>query len=118
MDTLSNIFIIACCLSAISFTITFTSIFKWLRELLSKIHPKIEELIHCPWCLSHWILIISSIFIYDKVNILPITFISIIDYIIVCFAIICISGIFHYVLLRAYEPVSRMMINREIEKLN
>ena len=95
--------------AAISFTITTTSIFKWLRELISPIHHKFEELIHCPWCLSHYVsLVLVIVFLRE----FPIIYM-----ILLWFAIQGLVGLFHYVLLRAYEPVARAMAQRMIEKL-
>lgn len=108
--------VIASAIGAITFTISVTSIFKWLRELLSKIHSKIDELIHCPFCLSFWITLILCFFL-KRENIFQVTKIFIIDYLVFIFAVMGVSGIFHYILLRAYEPVAKSMMYRKLEKL-
>jgi hypothetical protein len=95
--------------AGISFTITTTSIFKWLREIISDIHPKLEELIHCPWCLNHYI---SFIFL------LAWTDVGVVSFIVYWFGVIGAGGIIHYILLRAYKPVARSMTQRKIDKLN
>jgi hypothetical protein len=101
--------------SAISFTITTTSMFKWLRELVSPIHHKLEELIHCPWCLGHYILLGILIIFLHKTLFLDINIW--LHLIINWFAALALMGICHYILLRAYEPVAKAMVYREIEKL-
>lgn len=103
------VFTAAC--SAISFTISTTSIFKGLRDLVSKIHPKVEELIHCPWCLNHYIAL-ALILVTGKYLVTDQGYI--IDVIVTTFAITGLSGLLHYVLLRAYEPVAREELKRKI----
>lgn len=115
-DQVLMLMLISLCAAAVSFTITTTSMFKWLRELISPIHKKIEELIHCPWCLGHWIVFI--ILFCSNINPLSITQWEIFNWPFTAFVIICPMGLIHYVLLRAYEPVHQLMMNRELEKLN
>ena len=105
---------VALCCGGISFTITTTSMFKSFREWISNIHPKLEELIHCPWCLGHWITIGFLLFT-PKINL--ITGNSLVNYLLVLFSIISLEGLLHYVLLRSYEPVARYLAQRSINKL-
>ena len=100
MEKLITIITLGLVVSGISFTLSVTSIFEWLRTGIGKIHPKLEELFRCPWCLSHYVAIIVMLslnFFYH----------SFIDFIVYWFEIITISGIIHYILLRAYEPVAK-----------
>lgn len=114
-SAIAMLVMIAFATTSISFTITTTSMFKWLRELISPVHHKLEELIHCPWCLSHYIaLVIMGIF-YDKVLFLDINIW--LHLILNWFALLCPVGIFHFVFLRAYKPVAEAMFDREMEKL-
>lgn len=46
---------IALATASISMTITKSNITKKLRELISKGGSWAEELIHCPYCLCHWV---------------------------------------------------------------
>ena len=103
---------ISLAVSGISFTVTFTSIFSWLRELVSSLHPKLEELIHCPWCFSHWVTFPLVFLIDFRLAVSS----PIIDYFLTAFAIIGASGLAHYVFLRAYKPVHENMMMREMEK--
>ena len=107
-------FILSLVISGVSFTVTVTSIFKPVREIVSKIHHKIEELIHCPWCFSHWLTFILLLIIGEWIEI---TGKSVLDFLLTSFGMITISGVIHYVLLRAYEPVAKMMVERQIEKM-
>ena len=107
--------LIAFCSASISFTISFTSIFKGVRTWLSKIHPKVEELIHCPWCLNHWVTFV--ILIIASIDLLPITPYIVINFLLTMFTLTSISGLIHYVLLRAYEPVAKAAAGKQLEKL-
>lgn len=105
---MEKIIMLALAVSAISFTISFTSIFMGVREWISRIHPKLEELIHCPWCLSHYVALVAM-FTAGKYT-------GFIDFVAQWFAMICLSGLCHYVLLRAYKPVMENMMNRKIDQ--
>lgn len=111
---IESLLILALCVSSASFTITTTSIFKEVRECVSNIHHKFEELIHCPWCLSHWITFVLLLMTWDWVQITNWAFVN---FLLTTFAITCLSGLFHFVLLRAYEPVAKAMVARQIEKM-
>ncbi len=95
--------------AAISFTISWTSIFRAFREMVSKIHPKVDELIHCPWCLNHYVVlaIILHTRRYDGIT----------DLVLTWFAAVCVGGLIHFVLLRAYDPVPKKMAERIIHNL-
>ena len=109
------LFLIAFGSALISFTMTYTSIFKWFRELLSKIHPKVEELVNCPWCFNHWVTIVM-LFVAD-IDLLPLTKYTVVNFLFTLFVLTTISGLIHYVLLRAYEPVAKLTAARQLEKL-
>lgn len=101
--------------AAISFTITVTGMFKWFRELVSPIHYKIEELVHCPWCLGHWVVFV--IMLTARIPLLEVTDLYFYNWLFTAFAIMAPIGLIHYVLLRAYEPVAKAMLQRRIDKL-
>lgn len=105
-------------ISSISFTISTTSMFTWLREILSSVHEKLEELIHCPWCLSHWVIIVMFVLL-SSLGVQPYNVSGnyFLDFIITGFAMTFVSGLGHYVLLRAYKPVMENMMMRKMEKL-
>jgi uncharacterized protein YacL len=106
---------IALAAGAISFTFTFTSIFMSIRETLSRIHHKIEELVHCPWCFGHYVVLV--ILLIDGVSWIPVTHFAFINFLLTWFAVVCMMAPLHYILLRAYEPVSKAMVNRQLMKL-
>jgi hypothetical protein len=104
--------------AAISFTITFTGVFKPVRDYISSVHPKAGELIHCPWCFNHYVVFIMLPL--GGVPLIPVMsqvgFFSIIfNFFFTAFAIIGAAGVIHYVLLRAYEPVAKAEAFRKIQ---
>lgn len=109
-----NLIIIAFACAAVSFTITVTSIFYWLRELVSPIHNKVEELIHCPWCLNHYI-VFATVALTGQTVLISGSWL--VDFFITSFSIIGIGGVIHFILLRAYAPISKTMAQRQINKL-
>jgi hypothetical protein len=52
---ISEITLLSLAVSSVSMTVTTTYIFEWLRTLVSKLGRRFESLIHCPYCLSHWL---------------------------------------------------------------
>lgn len=112
------ILLVALCAACISYTICCTSIFKPMRELISKIHPKLEELIHCPYCFSHYV-ILTIMLTTENIgrHLVVVSNYLIYDFIFTWFCIVCITSLLHYVMLRTYKPVIDYMVNRELEKL-
>jgi len=100
--------------SSITFTIAVTSIFESIRVRVSNIHPKLEELIHCPYCLSAYVsfLLLSIGWIF---NIVPYTH-GFIEFIFDIFAVMAGVGILHYPILRAYEPILREHARKKLLK--
>jgi len=110
-----ELLMIALASASISFTISTTSIFLWLRELVSPLHHKIEELIHCPWCLSHYVsLFFLAIFMTPR----SFTFEYCSYFILAWFSVQGVVALLHYVYLRAYEPVAISEARRHINKQN
>lgn len=113
VTTVVLLLMIALATASISFTITTTTIFKWLRDLISPIHPKLHELIHCPWCLGHYIML-GILFVFnDKTLFLDIN--VVLHYLLNWFALLAIVGVLHHIMLRAYEPIARDELQRQID---
>lgn len=110
-----NILILGLIVGAVTFTTSTTSIMLWPREMLSKIHHKVEELVHCPWCSGFWLSILLVSFTdLELPTLFKLAFLNIIAN---AFACLAIGGLLHYVFLRAYEPVAKLMAMRSLEKL-
>lgn len=100
---------VSLCIACVSYTIAVSGVFKPVREYASGFHPKIDELIHCPYCVSHYVAFIMWIIIgIDVFTIM---------YLVDVFASIALSSLCHYVMLRAYEPLSKLAAQRKIERL-
>lgn len=111
------ILMVALCTACISYTICCTSIFLWLRELVSPIHPKIEELIHCPYCLSHYI-VLTIMLLTDNTPVYSVFPWYVCNFILTLFVIVGVVSLFHFVMVRAYKPVAEYMVDRQLAKRN
>lgn len=110
---------VALCAASISYTVCYASIFKWLREWLSKYHHKLEELIHCPYCFCHYVILVIMFTTEDVEECL--VYISgnvIYDFLFTWFCIVCVTSLLHCVMLIAYKPVMEYMAHRKLEKFN
>lgn len=102
-------------IAALSFTISITGVFGWLRNLLSKMGKGVEELIHCPFCVAFWLTVGLGLGIPEIVP--RIVSIFIVDFPIWVMAILGIVGILHYPLLRTYEPIGKLRLERLKKRL-
>lgn len=84
--------------------------------MLSPIHKKVEELLHCPWCLGHWIVFIIML-CSVKLPLVEIAEEYWFNWLFTAFAIITPMGLIHYVLLRAYKPIHKMLFERALGNL-
>lgn len=115
MENLILLTVAALVCAAISFTITVTSIFQWLRERLGSYHEKLDQLLHCPWCLGHYV--IAVFLLTSNLDLIPVSNQWIYNFLFTLFYMVCIGGLVHYVLLRAYEPVAKVAAIRKLEKM-
>lgn len=119
MTYFEYILAVALCAASISYTICCTSIFKGIREWLSKFHHKLEELIHCPYCFSHYVIIVIML-TTEGINgyLVHISQSIAYNFLFTWFCIVCVTCLLHYVMLLAYKPVIDYMTNRKLEKLS
>lgn len=112
------IILVALCAASISYTISYTSIFLGFREWISKFHHKLEELIHCPYCLCHYI-ILTIMFTTNNISskLVPIANNIVYDFLFTWFCIVCVTSLLHCVMLIAYRPVMQYMTDRKIAKI-
>ena len=118
MGIIAYIILVALCAASISYTISYTSIFLGFREWISKFHHKLEELIHCPYCLCHYI-ILTIMFTTNDISskLVPITNNIVYNFLFTWFCIVCITSLLHCVMLIAYRPVMKYMTDRKIAKI-
>lgn len=118
MKVIEYIFYVALCAACISYTICYASIFRSFREWLSKFHEKLEELIHCPYCFSHYVILTIMLTTEDFGKyLLPISRFTVYNFIFTWFCIVCITSLLHYVMLRSYKPIIEYMMDRKLQKL-
>ena len=118
MGIIAYIILVALCAASISYTISYTSIFLGFREWISKFHHKLEELIHCPYCLCHYI-ILTIMFTTNDISskLVPITNNIVYNFLFTWFCIVCITSLLHCIMLIAYRPVMQYMTDRKIAKI-
>lgn len=118
MGILVYIILVALCAASISYTISYTSIFLGFREWISKFHHKLEELIHCPYCLCHYI-ILTIMFTTNDISskLVPIANNIVYNFLFTWFCIVCVTSLLHCVMLIAYRPVMKYMTDRKIAKM-
>ena len=118
MGIIVYIILVALCAASISYTISYTSIFLGFREWISKFHHKLEELIHCPYCLCHYI-ILTIMFTTNDISskLVPIANNIVYNFLFTWFCIVCVTSLLHCVMLIAYRPVIQYMTDRKIAKI-
>ena len=118
MGIIAYIILVALCAASISYTISYTSIFLGFREWISKFHHKLEELIHCPYCLCHYI-ILTIMFTTNDISskLVPIADNIVYNFLFTWFCIVCVTSLLHCVMLIAYRPVMKYMTDRKIAKI-
>ena len=118
MDIIVYIILVALCAASISYTISYTSIFLGFREWISKFHHKLEELIHCPYCLCHYV-ILTIMFTTNDISskLVPIANNIVYNFLFTWFCIVCVTSLLHCVMLIAYRPVMKYMTDRKIAKI-
>ena len=118
MGIIIYIILVALCAASISYTISYTSIFLGFREWISKFHHKLEELIHCPYCLCHYIILTIRFTTNDiSSKLVPIANNIVYNFLFTWFCIVCVTSLLHCVMLIAYRPVMKYMTDRKIAKI-
>jgi hypothetical protein len=55
----TDLLILGLAIAATSMTITKAHICEWARKSFSRLGPLFKSLIHCPWCVSHWLAFVA-----------------------------------------------------------
>jgi len=94
--------IVGVAIAVISYTMTQTMIFEgWRNVVRSLKSPFLTKLVHCPWCLSHWILLAFYPLI-EWPKLLEVNVVGF-DHLLNYFAVLGISSVFHLVMFNAYK---------------
>lgn len=89
-------FLILCLANAsVSFTVARSEVFRPARDWFfnrstNKVFEFISDLIHCPYCLSHWVAFLMVLIWQQKFTN---TFVPVIDFAVTIFAIVGLSAI-------------------------
>lgn len=108
MEYTNYVLLVALCAASISYTIGVTSLFEWLRNLVTNnIKGKAGELIH-PYYLGHYAILVIMLTTRNiKARLIPITDHIVYDFIFTWFCIVCIMALLHYFMNLAYKPTSK-----------
>ncbi len=90
----NDIIILALAVSSVSMTCTTSLVTERLRWLVSKLGHRFESLIHCPYCLSHWLSAIVTLVYVDG----PVIELIVTGFAIVTIASLASLGITHFFL--------------------
>lgn len=117
MNLLTYILIVSLCSASISYTISCAGIFEGLRKAVTKWGKWFEDLIHCPYCLGHYVtLLIVLITFYGKSKLIFIADWNIFDLLFVWFACVSVMSLLHFVMVRAYKPVAESETIRKFKE--
>lgn len=119
MENLIYILAVSLVAAAISFTVTITSIFEPLRDWMFEKSKFFGKLFSCPWCFGHYVVavILGIDYFNEGGNLFSIFGNSVMDFLFTLFLIMGLIGIWHYAIIRSYEPVVKLMAQRQIEKM-
>lgn len=96
--------LLSMCVSTVSFTITKSKFFSFLRNWVNKRNEKLGSLVSCSYCMSHWVAACYVVLLYIYSPVIMVTDILLIDVTITIFATISlasiITGIMHFMVKR------------------
>jgi len=99
----SKLLLLSLAIASISMTITKSNAMEWFRRSVSKLGSWVEELFHCPYCLSHW-LATSGVFAWLEGSIIEL---MIYTMVVVTLSSLASLGIIHFfIALNALEEGS------------
>ena len=111
------IILVALCAASISYTVCVAGIFEWLRNLVSKWGNWFDDLIHCPYCFGHYVILVILLTTSDlSSRLVPITSNILYNFLFTWFCIVCVMSLLHAVMLIAYKPVAELETFRKIHK--
>src|SRR5690349_3473529 len=116
MDVFLSLIVASFVAASISFTVSVSGLFESMREWIYKNNTFLGKLITCPWCFGHYV-VFFMLAIAPGIPHLQATGNYYVDFFFTSFAIIGMMGFWHKTLILGYEPVHKMMAQRQINKL-
>lgn len=111
------IMLVALCAASISYTITFAGIFKKLVDWIGSKNEWIDELVHCPYCFGHYVILVIMLTTPSiSLFLAPITPWVLYNFLFTWFAIVCLMSLFHLGMLNAYGKVAELESFRKFKK--
>lgn len=124
MGTWEYIALVALCAASVSYTITWAGIFSRLRDFVSRWGRWFEDLIHCPYCFCHYVILVIMLTTRNLGEyLIRINDVGIYNFLFTWFVIVCLTSLLHAVMLIAYKPVAefetyrKMRAERKKEKM-
>lgn len=108
--------LVALCAASISYTITWAGIFSKVRDIVSKWGKWFDDLIHCPYCFCHYVILaimLTTRHIGDYL--VRITDVGLYNFLFTWFVIVCLTSLLHAVMLIAYKPVAEVETFRRLK---
>ena len=107
--------LVSLCAASVSYTITWAGIFSRLRDLVSKWGLWFEDLIHCPYCFCHYVILVIMLTTRHLGDyLIRINNVGIYNFLFTWFAIVCLTSLLHAVMLVAYKPVAEIETYRKM----
>ena len=117
MSSWEYIALVALCAASISYTITWAGIFSKVRDVVSKWGTWFEDLVHCPYCFCHYVILVIMFTTKNLGGYLvQITNFAIYNFLFTWFVIVCCTSLLHAVMLIAYKPVAEVETYRKLKK--
>lgn len=99
-NELMALVVLSLAIAAVSITITKTKVFRSFREWIDERSDWFGELVHCPYCTSHWVAFAAVAYYQPR----PVeSGVFFVDLVVAAFAVICLTSWFGGLIYRAYR---------------
>lgn len=95
-----RLLVLALATSAISVTITRSGVFHGPRDWIADRSQWFGELVHCPYCMSHWVSLVLMLW-YD-LRIVPDTY-WLVDLVVSALAVVAVASFFTLIVMLSYK---------------
>ena len=90
---------VAC--GAASLVVAKGRVFNGMHEWLAPRFPRLQEMLSCPWCLSHWV----SLALVVAYRPLAVTGVPVLDYIVAAFVMVALASVAARLIFWAYSAM-------------